>query len=502
MKLKIDYNSIKFKTFLYFLVFAATLMAALWILQVFLLNNFYGTMKTAQTKEVARELEASFKYNSYDTFINNVDRTSRSYDMYIYVVSSDGKKMYYQPSSTDVPQAPEFEPAGPEDTEERESNDTERSPQYISPIQTLNEQMISGNGSAYVKIESKDSSQQMLAYGSVLNAKNKDPIIVYIFSPLWPVSSTIKILTNQLVYVTIISFILACAISLYLSVRITRPIRKINRSAESLAAGSYGIVFQGGHYTELVNLADTLTEASIALEKSVMLQKDLIANVSHDLKTPLTMIKSYAEMIRDISGDTPEKRNEHLKLIVDEADRLNLLVNDLLQISRMQSGKMTLEKSEFNLTEDVKNILNTYRITEIEAGYAFQFQCTAAYYVNADEEKIKQVVTNLITNAIKFCGEDKKIIVSLKKHGRNVAFRVEDHGPGIAPEEIDHIWERYYRSSSNMIREREGTGLGLSICKEILTLHKAKYGIDSVVGEGSQFWFELECSRSEKIKGS
>ena len=325
-------------------------------------------------------------------------------------------------------------------------------------------------------------------------------MIVYIFSPLWPVSSTIKILTNQLIYITIISFILAFLISLYLSTRISRPIRKINKDAKRLAAGEYGIVFSGGHYSELVDLTDTLTKASIELEKSDMLQKDLVANVSHDMKTPLTMIKSYAEMIRDLSGDNPEKREEHLQVIIDEADRLNVLVNDMLTMSKLQSGKLALEKSVFNLTETVEGILHTYIILEEENGYHFVFQCDSDYTVNADEEKIKQVITNLINNAVKFCGEDNTIIVSLKKRGRLVAFRVEDHGPGIAPEELEHIWERYYRSSTNMKREQEGTGLGLSICKEILTLHKAKFGTDSTLGEGSQFWFELECQKVEKRK--
>lgn len=493
LKLKIDYKSIKFKEFLYFLVFAATLMAALWILQVFLLNTFYGTMKTSQTKEVAREIESSFKHKNTDNFLNDVARISKSYDMYIYVVSYDGKTTYYQPSANDVVQAPGFEPAEPDN-----QLDEDQQMQFISQIQTLNEHMMSSNGSAYVKIKGTNSSQEILAYGSILTSKKKDPMIVYIFSPLWPVTSTIKILKNQLIYVTIISFLLACIISLYLSTRITRPIRKINNSAKQLAAGKYGIVFQGGHYTELVNLADTLTKASIELEKSDMMQKDLIANVSHDLKTPLTMIKSYAEMIRDISGDNPEKREEHLNVIIEEADRLNVLVNDLLQMSRLQSGKLSLEKAEFNLTQVVENILHTYRIMENEDGYHFEFQCNTDYYVNADEEKIVQVITNLFTNAIKFCGDDKTVIISLKKRGRNVVCRVEDHGIGIAPEEIDHVWERYYRSSSNMKREKEGTGLGLSICKEILTLHKSKFGVDSTVGKGSQFWFELECVRTEK----
>ena len=215
-------------------------------------------------------------------------------------------------------------------------------------------------------------------------------MLVYIFSPLYPVSSTIHILTNQLIYVTFISLAVACLISFYLSIRITRPIRALTRSAEKLADGEYGIVFKGGHYTEINNLADTLTRASIELEKSDMLQKDLIANVSHDLRTPLTMIKSYAEMIRDLSGNNPQKREQHLQVIIDEADRLNMLVGDLLSLSRMQSGKMVLERSDFNITQAARSILNTYKIMEDEQGYIFKLNCNTNYIVNGDEEKINR----------------------------------------------------------------------------------------------------------------
>ena len=478
MKLKIDTKSIKFKSWLYFILFAAVLMAALWIVQVLLLNNLYGTMKTSQTEKVARNIETSFQENDLETFFHDVSDYSISHDMYIYIVSLDGTSTYFGPSSGDYDMA---EQAGPTIAS-----------QYLVQMQSLNEEMIKKGGIVSMTFGNVDNSEKVLACGCVLHAEDKDDLIVYIFSPLYPLSSTIEILADQLIIVTIISLILACLISFYLSNRITRPIRKINNSAKRLAAGEYGIVFTGGHYTEINDLADTLTGASIELEKSDLMQKDLIANVSHDLRTPLTMIKSYAEMIRDISGDDPEKREQHLKVIIDETDRLNNLVGDLLTVSKIQSGRSALEKTRFSLSEAVTAIVETYRVKEMEEGYTINLKCPADFTVVADEEKIKQVVSNLISNAVKFCGDDKSVDVVLKKQGRQVKVSVIDRGCGIAPEDLEHIWERYYRASNNMVRSVEGSGLGLSICKEILSLHKSDFGVDSTPGKGSTFWFKLD----------
>lgn len=489
MKLKIDRNSIKFKNWLYFVLFATVLMAVLWVAQVFLLNNFYGVMKTTQTQDVVKEIESSFYHHEHSVFLEDVADISESYDMYVYVVSYDGKTTYFSPSATTVARTPGFDV-------DKDSGDTGEM-LFSSQIQKLNKRMIQTGDSASLKIRTSDG-QEILAYGNVLTSKKKEPLIVYIFSPLWPITSTVKILTSQLVVVTIISLILACLISFYLSSRITKPIRKITHSAERLAKGDYGIVFRGGNYTEINRLADTLTGTSIELEKSDMMQKDLIANVSHDLRTPLTMIRSYAEMIRDISGDNPEKREEHLQVIIDESDRLNALVEDLLIVSRMQSGKMTLEKKEFNLTECIRSVLNTYRIMEDADQYTFAFNCLSSFIVYADKDKIKQVISNLVANAIEFCGDDKFIDISLNRRGKTIICRVSDHGPGIPANELEHIWERYYSSSSNTVRETEGTGLGLAICKEILTLHKSSFGVDSTPGEGSSFWFQLDLVRIEK----
>lgn len=481
MKLKLDSQSIKFKTWLYFILFTAFLMIVLWFLQVLFLNNFYEVMKVEQTNNVVKEIKDSYKTSSNSDFLKKVEKISNSNDIYIYVASFDGKTIYFRPSG-----------------------DNTSSQYYSEQINTINQRLFSTqNDSAQLRIKGQDASKVTLAYGNILSADDKNPLLVYVFSPLWPVSSTIQILTHQLVYVTFISLILACLISFYLSVRITRPIRKISNSAERLASGEYGIVFKGGHYTEINNLADTLTRASIALEKSNTMQKDLIANVSHDLRTPLTMIKSYAEMIKDISGDNPVKREEHLNVIIEETDRLNSLVGDLLTISRIQSGKLTLERNDFNITEAARSIINTYKIMEEEDDYKFRLNSPASFIVNGDEDKIKQVISNLVTNAIKFCGDDKTIILTIKKRGKMILCRIEDHGAGIAPSELSHVWERYYKSSSNMVRSAEGTGLGLSIVKEILTLHKVDFGVDSTVGKGTTFWFELpfvKVAKQDKAK--
>ncbi|MDO5491462.1 MAG: HAMP domain-containing sensor histidine kinase [Bacillota bacterium] len=482
MKLKPDVRSINFKTFVYFVLFAGTLMLLLWALQVLFLNNFYGIMKSSQTKTVASELQHSYLHKDQENFFLDISNLSRSYDLNIYVITYSGGLpiLVYTTPGDDI----------------RDD--------YSTAIQSLYGQIREdGIGSAELDQTSGTMPKKMFAYASVLNQAGcgddyEDAVVLYVFSPLRPVTSTVKIMTTILIYVTIISLILACILSLYLSTRITRPIRKITRSAERLAHGEYGVVFKGGHYTEINNLADTLNSASIGLEKSDLMQKDLIANVSHDLRTPLTMIRSYAEMIRDISGENPEKRDQHLQVIIDESDRLNNLVEDLLTVSRLQSGKLSLEQEEFSLTDTVSAIVSTYDIMA-DQGYRFTVDCPLDFIVYGDRDKIRQVVTNLMTNAIKFCGNDRLISVSLKKRGRAVRFSVEDHGPGIAAEDLDHIWERYYRSSSNMVRSAEGSGLGLSIVKEILTLHKASFGADSTLGQGSTFWFEMDIVRAEKL---
>ena len=289
---------------------------------------------------------------------------------------------------------------------------------------------------------------------------------------------------------------LALALALYLANRISRPIKDITHSAAEMGKGHYGVKFQGGHYSEIIDLADTLTAASRELEKTDMYQKDLIANVSHDLRTPLTMIKSYAEMIRDLSGNNPEKREAHLSVIIDEADRLNVLVSDMLNMSRMQNRSITIERANFDIKATAESLLASYEILQEQEGYKIKFNCSGPIIVNGDEAKIKQVLSNLITNAIKYCGEDKVIIINLKKTGKKMRCEIIDHGAGIAPDEINHVWERYYKSSTHHVRPTEGSGLGLSIVKEILILHKANYGVHSKVGKGSTFWFELDLVKT------
>ncbi len=511
MKLKPDFKSINFKTFAYFVLFAAALMLLLWTLQVLFLNNFYGIMKSSQTKVVAKELQQS--YNTYggsqsEEFKQDAEDLARSYDMDIFVVSYTSGIGINISNSPGIDSRNNYKPIMISLYNEIQSGTTgsaHMGHQDIEGLVTSEEDQSESqeNRGPRPEIFEDDVPKKVFAYGTVLNkydsgADFEDAEVLYIFSPLRPVTSTQRIMTTILIYVTIISLALAMILSIYLSTRITRPIRQITGSAERLAHGEYGVVFKGGHYTEINQLADTLNAASFELEKSDMLQKDLVANVSHDLRTPLTMIRSYAEMIRDISGDNKEKREAHLQVIMDESDRLNALVEDLLTVSRLQSGKLTIEKKDFNLSEALRSITNTYGIMEEESGYHINVDCPADFIVNGDEEKIKQVLTNLITNAIKFSGDDKVVDISLKRKGRSVRCSVSDHGPGIASEDLEHIWERYYRSSSNMVRASEGSGLGLSIVKEILSLHKSAFGVDSTLGYGSTFWFDLPLVKSEK----
>ena len=468
MKLKFDSRSLKARIGINFILFAAVLLLLLWITQVLFLNTFYQSMKENATDKIIRNLENA--YNKSDTagFLNTVTDLSSNNDVFIYINTPDGSPLIS---------------SSPEASYSR----------YALELQQVYETMIRENrDSVSILIKSQDETRKMLAYGKILSSKDKPVLIAYVISPLFPMDSTIQILKTQLLGATGISLILALILALYLSNRIATPIRSISTSAAKLAQGEYGITFKGGPYTELSELADTLTHTSLELEKSASLQKDLIANVSHDLKTPLTMVKSYAEMIRDLSGDNPEKREKHLQVIIEEADRLNVLVSDLLALSKMQSGAIVLNTREFNLYSEAETMSMYYKLLMEEEGYNITFTCPEDLSVKGDPDRLKQVFANLINNALKFCGEDRAVNITIQKKGRHAMCQIEDHGAGIPEDELPHIWERYYKASSNMVRSTTGSGLGLSIVKEILSLHKVNYGVNSTVGEGTTFWFELE----------
>jgi signal transduction histidine kinase len=240
----------------------------------------------------------------------------------------------------------------------------------------------------------------------------------------------------------------------------------------------------------MVALADSLNFARDELSKTDRMQRELIANVSHDFKTPLTMIKGYASMIMEISGEIPEKRNKHAQVIVDEADRLASLVSDMLDLSKLRSDIEQLILNEVDMSVFVKETLDRFSYLAETQGYVFETDIEPNLVTRSDKMKIGQVLYNLIGNAVNYTGDDKRIFVRLKRddNAKEFRFSVSDTGAGIKPEELDTVWDRYYRSSETHKRPVKGTGLGLSIVKTILEKHQFRFGIDSTIGKGSTFY--------------
>ena len=276
-----------------------------------------------------------------------------------------------------------------------------------------------------------------------------------------------------------------------MSQSIAYPIQKITDSAEKMAKGEFKTEFDGGSYAETKQLAKTLNYASSEISKIDELQRDLIANVSHDLRTPLTMIKAYAEMIRDLSGEKKEKREEHLKIIIDETDRLALLVSDMLDLSKLENGSQTLNYTSFDMNSKLKDIIERYKGFSEPMGYKINFSDDTPVLVKCDVVKIEQVIYNLINNAVNYTGEDKQVYVSQEIEEDFVKVTIRDTGKGISEENIHQIFDKYYRCEKTK-REVVGTGLGLSIVKAILKKHNFPFGVQSTLGEGTTFWFKVK----------
>ena len=312
----------------------------------------------------------------------------------------------------------------------------------------------------------------------------------YVSTVITPSRYTTEVIVVVLSVVTVVGIIIMLLLAWLYAKKISTPIENVAKKAKLIGSKDVEVRFDNREYKEVSELSDTLNYAITEIRNSEQIQKDVIANVSHELRTPLTMIKSYAEMIRDLSGENPTKRDEHLKVILEETDRLDYLVNDLLDLSKLQAGVYAYEFTNFNLSQNLDKMKNFYRNKYSDVEFSFVYPSKISIF--ADEKRIEQVLYNFVNNAINYGKAPKKVWVEVKKiTERGVWYvSIKDNGVGIQKSELSTVFDRHFRSN-NTKRVTTGSGIGLFIVKQILTYHHFKFGVKSELGVGSEFYFEI-----------
>lgn len=479
--------SIKWKLFIYLLSFSAILLALLWIIQTVYLNDFYKLIKKNELENAEDNLVSVINKKEFSDAVNTI---SERYDICILVADSNGMEKY----SSDIKRNCTIHKLNQSAIKDI-FDETKKAGKSVEVKISGKKDEVSPNAdSNNDKFTGMPNMPKFNASESVIKAKtvklnDGSELVVILDSVITPVDATKHTIRIQLIYISVIMVMLSLLIAFLVSKRVSRSIIKINKSAKELAEGNYDVEFDGKDYREITELSDTLNQTAKQLGKADLLQKELIANVSHDLRTPLTMIAGYSEVMRDIPG---ENTPDNVQVIIDETKRLTTLVNDLLDISKIQAGVTCLETKEFDLTESIRSVIERYSKMVAPYSYIIDFDYSENVLVDADEFKIYQVIYNLVSNAVNYTGEDKKVTVKQSIIDNKVRIDVIDSGKGIPKDELVNVWERYYKVGKNHKRAVFGTGLGLSIVKNVLKMHNAEYGVVSEVGQGSDFWFKLE----------
>ena len=463
------FRSIKVRVWALFEIAVIAMLTFTYIFLIAMFPNFYEWMKTYEINEALVEIRANWNNDNIGDVINQ-HAAEKKMNIEIYFPN-----LGYSYTANKLGGSPSLAVLAKKDLREQ--------------VRT------SENGIVYRRFRDELEDNQVLMMGSYIGDDQQDPeAYVVICNYLQPIGTTVSIFTRQFFFVGIIMIVLTVFMSALFSNRISKPIIRINRSAKELPQGKFSADIGKNDYAEIKQLASTLTSASKEIAKSEDLRRELMSNISHDLRTPLTMIKAYAEMIRDLSGDNPEKRERHLKVIIDETDRLSSLVTDILDLSKLQAGVTEMHLETFNFSARLSGVISRFDIMKENDGIIIDLRAEDNIMITADITKLEQVVYNLINNAVTYTGDDNTVIVKLfRKDNGMVRFEVEDHGEGISAENLPYIWDRYYKVSernSTHKRAKMGSGIGLSIVKNVLEQHRFQFGADSAQGRGSTFWFE------------
>lgn len=297
-------------------------------------------------------------------------------------------------------------------------------------------------------------------------------------------------------YLTLaIVLILSSAFLVLYFFQVHRPIKEITRATNEYSKGNLSYHVKPMHNDEIGRLGMSLDYMASQLNESDKFQQKFLSNISHDFRSPLTSIKGYLEAIQD-GTIPPEMLDKYIGIMLFETERLTKLTSNILTLNELDPKSVRLDISTFDLNSIIRHTVETFEGTCKKKGIKFNITyANSVQNVKVDKGRIQQVIYNLIDNAIKFSKENSYIYITVKEKGEKAQISIKDTGCGIAKEDIDKIWDRFYKSDSSRGRDKKGSGLGLSITKEVIQAHGENIDVVSTVGVGTEFIFTLELAK-------
>lgn len=470
MMLKKKRHKMMFGLWLGFMGLAGIMALLFWLVLHFSVEGKYQEQTENDLRMAAQSIWEMYDDPDFDT---NIALLAKSNDYFVQIVSENPMKVLLSVNNRGEKEAPQ---------------------QADIADETLFKRLNQSDGICQYYVEDRIHASSWAVQAVVLANKNGSRQVLVISRSQANVDALMKLLNSRYLLVTITVLALASVLSVWLAEYFARPFRHLNKSAQKMAEGNYETEFVREGPMEARQLAETLELAEREFNKTESLRRDFVANISHDMKTPLTVIRMYAEMLDAFSGEIPEKREEHVRMILDETDRLTNFISDTLDLARLQSGTMEMHPTSFIINGVAEEVISSVCANCPE--FQFKMDATEPMQVYADRKLIYRAIYNFASNAVKFCGEKKEARIIIRRYQGSVRVEVIDYGIGIEKEKLPYIWKRFYQAKPND-REKAGMGVGLNIASEILRMHNAPFGAESTPNKETCFWFMLEAYEDE-----
>lgn len=477
-----------------------------------LFEMFYTATRTAEMKDRAEKIRDAYTQSS-ETFYDEIDSAAYENVMVtLYEFDENGlaKAIYHSKGGRDrdgFPQNRADMPPPPKETNQEE------------PVPPEMLERLSAAGSSFDiqvdtnEVEAAGKGKHGMPGGAItLVAKLNDNLYLTVFTPRGYIKSTADLAVKYTAQLSLIILVLGAVAIYFLVGRLTRPISRIQEVADKIARLDFTQKCEvSGNGDEISKLGRSINAMSQALENAIgqlvaaneVLKSDLerqqkterirrqfIADVSHDFKTPLTLMISYAEAI---SENSSERDKEYCEVIISEGNRLSIMVGKLLELSRLENGADPVERSIFCLSEIVDEAITHHRLLTEKRGIAVTRILEEEFIVNADFQKIERVVTNLFENAVKYTPDGGKIAVRAIRRDGLCRLEVENSGSSVVEEEAGRLFESFYRADKSRGSANGSYGIGLATVRAVMEAHGGRYGVENT-DMGVLFWIELETA--------